>query len=113
MNLEQRLRTADREAVARALPGGAALVEFVRSHTFDFKAVPAKGQQQSVRNSILGGSQGRVWKGSTSLTSWGYNPGCKTVPWRPGSRPRARRASCTWPPTASSCVKSMRSLGGV
>ena len=39
MNLEQRLRQSDRRAVALGLPEGVALVEFVRSEVFDFKAV--------------------------------------------------------------------------
>ena len=45
MNLEQRLRSADQQAVAQALPQGSALVEFVYCRLFDFKAVPARGQQ--------------------------------------------------------------------
>ena len=44
INLEKRLMEADRQAVARALPGDAALVEFVRFDVFDFKAVAAQGQ---------------------------------------------------------------------
>jgi CHAT domain-containing protein/tetratricopeptide (TPR) repeat protein len=44
MNLEQKLRAADRGAVARALPDGAALVEFVRFDVVDSKAVPARGE---------------------------------------------------------------------
>jgi CHAT domain-containing protein/tetratricopeptide (TPR) repeat protein len=44
MNLEQKLRAADRQAVALALPEGTALVEFVRFDIFDFKAVPARGE---------------------------------------------------------------------
>ncbi len=44
MNLEQRLRAADRRAVALALPEGVALVEFVRFDVFDFQAVPARGE---------------------------------------------------------------------
>lgn len=46
MNLEERLRAADRQAVAKALPDGAALVEFVRFNVFDFKAVPAHDEKQ-------------------------------------------------------------------
>jgi CHAT domain-containing protein/tetratricopeptide (TPR) repeat protein len=46
MNLEQKLRAADRRAVALALPPGVALVEFVRFDVFDFKAVPARGERQ-------------------------------------------------------------------
>jgi len=40
MNLEQKLRAADRRAVALNLPEGVALVEFVRFWSFDFQAVP-------------------------------------------------------------------------
>ena len=43
MNLEQRLRTADRRAVALGLPEGSTLVEFVRFNVFDFRAVTARG----------------------------------------------------------------------
>jgi tetratricopeptide (TPR) repeat protein/CHAT domain-containing protein len=46
MNLERKLRAADRRAVALALPAGAALVEFVRYHPYNFKAVPARGEQR-------------------------------------------------------------------
>jgi tetratricopeptide (TPR) repeat protein len=45
MNAGQRLRSADCRAVACALPAGAALVEFVRFHAFDFKAVRARGER--------------------------------------------------------------------
>jgi len=38
MNLEQRLRAVDRQAVAEALPKGSALVEWVRFQEFDFQA---------------------------------------------------------------------------
>jgi hypothetical protein len=44
MNLERRLRAADRHAVALALPAEAALVEFVRFHPCDFKAVRARDE---------------------------------------------------------------------
>jgi tetratricopeptide (TPR) repeat protein/CHAT domain-containing protein len=44
MNLEQRLRQADRRAVALALDEGVALVEFVRFDVLDFKAVRARGE---------------------------------------------------------------------
>jgi CHAT domain-containing protein/tetratricopeptide (TPR) repeat protein len=44
MNLEQKLRAADRRAVALGLPEGAALVEFVRFDVADFKAVRARGE---------------------------------------------------------------------
>jgi CHAT domain-containing protein/tetratricopeptide (TPR) repeat protein len=46
MRLEHRLRTVDREAVALALPQDCALLEFVRVHCFDFRAVPARGEHQ-------------------------------------------------------------------
>jgi hypothetical protein len=46
MNLEQKLRAADRRAVAHALPGDTAVVEFVRYDVGDFKAVPARGEAQ-------------------------------------------------------------------
>jgi len=42
MNLEQKLRAADRRAVALALPEGVALVEFVRFDVYDFTAVAQK-----------------------------------------------------------------------
>ena len=42
MNLEQKLRSADRRAVALNLTDGVALVEFVRFPVFDFQAVPAR-----------------------------------------------------------------------
>jgi CHAT domain-containing protein len=44
MNLEQKLRAADRRAVALNLPAGVALIEFVRFPVFDFQAVPARGE---------------------------------------------------------------------
>jgi len=44
MNLEKKLRDADRRAVALNLREGVALVEFVRFPVFDFKAVPARGE---------------------------------------------------------------------
>jgi CHAT domain-containing protein/tetratricopeptide (TPR) repeat protein len=47
MNLEQKLRAADRRAVALGLSEGVALVEFVRLRVFDFKAVPARGEARS------------------------------------------------------------------
>ncbi len=46
MGLEQQLRKANRRAVALTLPEGASLVEFVRFHVADFKAVPARGDQR-------------------------------------------------------------------
>src|SRR5262245_15790676 len=46
MNLEQRLRAADRRAVALGLPEGVTLVEFVRFRVFDFCAVPARGEKK-------------------------------------------------------------------
>ena len=42
MNLDQKLRAADRGTVALNLPEGVALVEFVRFSVFDFHAVPAR-----------------------------------------------------------------------
>jgi CHAT domain-containing protein len=44
MALDRRLREVDTEAVARALPVGIALVEWVRAGHFDFEAVPARGE---------------------------------------------------------------------
>jgi len=44
VNLEQRLRTADRHGVAKSLPPGCALVEFVRCQIRDFKALAVQGQ---------------------------------------------------------------------
>ncbi len=46
VNLEKRLMDADRQAVAKALPETAALVEYVRFNSFDFNAAPSKGQPQ-------------------------------------------------------------------
>jgi CHAT domain-containing protein/tetratricopeptide (TPR) repeat protein len=46
MNLEQKLRAADRRAVALALPTATTLVEFVRFGVFNFKAVPARGERR-------------------------------------------------------------------
>ena len=53
MKLEQELQTADRSAIANALQTGAVLVEFVRIHAFNFKALPAKGQAQWTRMRYL------------------------------------------------------------
>ncbi len=44
MNLESRVRAADRRAVALALPEEVALVEFVHLDPYDFKAVAARGE---------------------------------------------------------------------
>ena len=44
MNLEQKLRAADRRAVALNLPEGVALVEFIRFPVYEFLAVPARGE---------------------------------------------------------------------
>jgi CHAT domain-containing protein len=44
MNLERKLRAADRRAVSLNLTEGVVLVEFVRSFVFDFQAVPARGE---------------------------------------------------------------------
>src|SRR5262249_44073398 len=46
MNLERKLRAADRRGVALALPEDNALVEFVRFRVFAFKAVPARGEKR-------------------------------------------------------------------
>jgi CHAT domain-containing protein/tetratricopeptide (TPR) repeat protein len=46
MNLEERLRAADRKAVAKALPMDSVLVEFVKFKEYDFKAIPANGDKQ-------------------------------------------------------------------
>jgi tetratricopeptide (TPR) repeat protein len=46
MNLWQRLRAADSRAVARALPHGVALVEFVCYDVFDFQARLDRGEPQ-------------------------------------------------------------------
>ncbi len=46
MTLARELRSADRQAVARALPEEAALVEFVRFDDFDFTAVPGRGERR-------------------------------------------------------------------
>jgi len=43
MNLEQKLRAADRQAITKVLPEGSILIEFVRFLVLDFKAVPARG----------------------------------------------------------------------
>jgi tetratricopeptide (TPR) repeat protein len=53
MDLERRLRAADRGAVALSLPVGTALLEFVRFNVFDFHAVPVRGK--------------RVWRPSRHL----------------------------------------------
>src|SRR2546425_24382 len=45
ITLAQQLRTADRQAVAHALPRETALVEFVRFDTFDFDAITARGER--------------------------------------------------------------------
>jgi CHAT domain-containing protein/tetratricopeptide (TPR) repeat protein len=46
MTLQQQMRAADRRSVAAALPGEAALVEFVRFVPFDFRAVAGRGDRQ-------------------------------------------------------------------
>jgi hypothetical protein len=46
MNLENKLRAADRHAVALSLPEGVALIEFMGFLVFDFQAVPAWGVPQ-------------------------------------------------------------------
>jgi CHAT domain-containing protein/tetratricopeptide (TPR) repeat protein len=45
LTFEQKLQGADRRAVALGLPEGMALVEFVRLHIYNFRAVPARGEQ--------------------------------------------------------------------
>ena len=45
VNLEQRLRSADRHMVAKNLPPGGALVEFVRCEIHEFKALPGQRQR--------------------------------------------------------------------
>ena len=44
INLGRRLQEADRQAVAKALPEGMVLVEFIRIDWYDFKAVRSQGQ---------------------------------------------------------------------
>ena len=44
MKLKQKLRTANWKSIANALHKGATLVEFIRFHVFDFKAVVALGE---------------------------------------------------------------------
>jgi CHAT domain-containing protein len=46
MSLSTRLRVADTAAVAASLSSGTTLIDFVRFHSFDFRAVPAKGESQ-------------------------------------------------------------------
>ena len=46
MNMEEHLRNADRKAVAKALPEGSILVEFVKFNEYDFKAIPANGDKR-------------------------------------------------------------------
>lgn len=46
MNLQKQLANASRDAIAQALPKGAALVEFVRFNVFNFKAVKANGDSR-------------------------------------------------------------------
>jgi len=46
MNLQKQLDTANRDAIAKALPEGATLVEFVRFDVFNFKAILANGDSQ-------------------------------------------------------------------
>jgi tetratricopeptide (TPR) repeat protein/CHAT domain-containing protein len=65
MNLEQQLRAPDRRAVALTLPGGAALVEFVRFDVVDFKAIPARGEKpwqlpRYLAFVVFSGESGRV-----------------------------------------------------
>ncbi len=46
MNLERKLRTVDRRRVASSLPKGSVLIELVRFHAIDFKAVTFRGESQ-------------------------------------------------------------------
>ena len=46
MNLQKQLDTANRDAIAKALPDGATLVECVRFNVFSFKAIRANGDSQ-------------------------------------------------------------------
>jgi len=46
MSMELKLKKADKQAVASALPAGYTLVEFMRFEVFDFQAVPANGEPQ-------------------------------------------------------------------
>jgi CHAT domain-containing protein/tetratricopeptide (TPR) repeat protein len=46
MNLQKQLDTANRDAIAKALPDSATLVEFVRFDVFNFKAIQANGDSQ-------------------------------------------------------------------
>jgi tetratricopeptide (TPR) repeat protein/CHAT domain-containing protein len=46
MNIEQKLRSVDRQVVAMAMPAEAALVEFVRFQIFDYKAVLSRGDSR-------------------------------------------------------------------
>jgi tetratricopeptide (TPR) repeat protein len=47
MNLQQKLRAADRRAVALSLPESAALVDFVRFRGLSFQAVAARGEPRA------------------------------------------------------------------
>jgi hypothetical protein len=53
MNLEQKLRAADRRAVALNLPEGVALVEFMRFPVCDFQAVAARIERRWKRSRYL------------------------------------------------------------
>src|SRR5947199_10661948 len=46
MNLEQKLRKADRREVCHALPEHSVLIEFVRVPIFNFKAILAQGEMR-------------------------------------------------------------------
>ena len=46
MNLQKQLDTANRRAIALAIPDGATVVEFVRFDVFNFKAIRANGDSQ-------------------------------------------------------------------
>lgn len=44
LDLQEKLKNADRKAIASALPRHSILIEFVRTPIYDFKAVPARGE---------------------------------------------------------------------
>lgn len=46
LNLEQRLRAANGQAIAAALPGGSVLVEFIRFNAYNFAVIETRGEQR-------------------------------------------------------------------
>ena len=44
MNLDKKLRNADRHVISEALPQDSALVEFVRFTSYNFEAIPSKNE---------------------------------------------------------------------